>query len=348
MRRALAGMIAWTVVATAGKAGAQPKDDLARADSMFNAGKALVDAGQYADACAKFAESKRLAPGLGVTLYLADCYEHVGRTASAWTEFRSAEGLARERHDKRADVARARAEAIEPKLNRLVVTVSPSVPRSSLEVLRDGLPVAQDELGAPVPVDPGDHVVVVSSPGHRTRSFQAHVGPEHQTVTVQVDRIDEGPTEAPTTTVQGATASAAIAPAATPPNTLATTPPAPPNASGGGGAARRWIGVGVGALGVVGVGVGSALGLAAASKRDQSNGGPCDVTDRCSGAGLSLRQDALRDATGATIAFIVGGVALATGAVLYFTAPAGVAALGIVVAPAPMAGGGGAIVRARF
>src|ERR1700730_16982019 len=130
-----------------GVAAAQPKEDLARADALFNAGKALTDSGQFGDACAKFAESKRLAPGLGVTLYLADCYEHIGRIASAWTEFRSAEGLARERNDKRADVARGRAQALEPKLNRLTIAVAPSIPRSGLQVLRDGIPVAEEELG---------------------------------------------------------------------------------------------------------------------------------------------------------------------------------------------------------
>ena len=37
---------------------------------VINAAKALTDAGQFADACAKFAESKRLAPGLGsITLF---------------------------------------------------------------------------------------------------------------------------------------------------------------------------------------------------------------------------------------------------------------------------------------
>src|ERR1700682_1070652 len=121
--------LAIAIAAYPATAHAQSRDDIARADTLFNAGKALTDAGQYGDACAKFAESKRLAPGLGVTLYLADCYEHVGRNASAWTEFLSAEGLARERNDKRAEVARGRAQGLEPKLNRLTIAVAPSIPR---------------------------------------------------------------------------------------------------------------------------------------------------------------------------------------------------------------------------
>src|SRR5579863_6674110 len=119
MRRPLLGFAIGLSLCSRGEARAQTKDELARADALFNAGKALTDAGQFADACAKYAESKRLAPGIGVTLYLADCYEHIGRTASAWTEFRSAEGLARERGDKRSEVARTHAQQLEPQLDRL-------------------------------------------------------------------------------------------------------------------------------------------------------------------------------------------------------------------------------------
>jgi len=358
MRRTVPAMIALTVSMTGAQAGAQSKDDLARADAMFNAGKALVDAGQYADACAKFAESKRLVPGLGVTLYLADCYEHVGRSASAWTEFRSAEGLARERGDRRADVARARAQAIEPKLSRLTIAVSPSIPRTALQILRDGAPVAQEELGLAVPVDPGEHVVVVSSPGRKTRTLVAQVGPDHQAATVPIDSLDEtettasasaaSPPAAPALPATTASPATTAAPATASPATTAAPATTATATTTSGGATVRWIGVGVGAIGVVGLGVGSVLGLAAMSKRDQSNSGPCDPTDHCTSPGLSLRQDALNDATGSTVAFLVGGIALATGAVLYVTAPHGSANTGIVVAPVPMAGGGGAIVRAAF
>ena len=69
MRRILATIALGTVLGAPSMARAQPRnEDLARADALFNAAKALLDGGQYADACAKFAESKRLAPGLGVTL----------------------------------------------------------------------------------------------------------------------------------------------------------------------------------------------------------------------------------------------------------------------------------------
>jgi serine/threonine-protein kinase len=312
-------------------------DDLARADSLFNAGKALLDAGQNVDACAKFAESKRLAPGLGVTLYLADCYERIGRTASAWSEFRSAEGLARERNDKRAEVARGRAQALEPKLDRLTITVAPSVPQAGLQVLRDGAAVSSDEWGLAVPVDPGDHVVIVTAPGHPQQTFPAHVGPEAPSATVRIDRLEDN-AAAPTPTPVPVSAPV--------PESTAPVPEPTPSASDP-GATRRWIGVGLAGVGVVGVALGAVFGLGAKSKLDQSNqDNHCDAKDTCDTTGLSLRQDASNAATLSTVMFAIGGVAVAGGAVLYFTAPHRPTTTGLVVTPAP--GGGAAMLRGTF
>jgi len=350
MRRILATIALGSALGAPSMARAQQRnDDLARADALFNAAKALLDGGQYADACAKFAESKRLAPGLGVTLYLADCYERIGRTASAWTEFRSAEGLARERNDRRADVARGRAQTLEAKLDRLTITVAPTLPQAGLQILRDGAAVSSEEWGLAVPVDPGDHVVVVSSPGHAQRTIPAHVGPEAPTATVRIDRLDEStPTPSPAPTP-------APAPAPAPPSESAPAPesapspesaPAPAPASDP-ASTRRWIGVGVAVAGVAGVALGTVFGLGAKSKLNQSNqDGHCDTADTCDAAGLALRHDASSAATLSTVMFVVGGVALAGGAVLYFTAPRPQTTIGFAVAPAP--GGGAALVRGSF
>jgi len=370
MRRAIAAGAFVALLTSAGGARAQSKEDVARADALFDAAKALTDAGQYADACAKFAESERLAPGLGVTLYLADCYERIGRTASAWTEFLSAEGLARQRNDKRAAVAHARAQALEPKLERLTIVLGPAVPRVGLQVLRDGVPVAQEELGLAVPVDPGDHTVIVSSSG-RTKTVNAHVGPDSPSATVRIDSLGDGgsatasnegttPAAPPPTSTSTLAPTPAPAPAPMPapmpaPPTPAPVAPPPPraDASSDSGATRRWLGLGLGGAGVVGVALGAVFGLTAKSKLDQSNGGLstglCDKSsDHCGPQGQQLRKDAEGAATVSTIAFIAGGAAVAAGAVLYLTAPRGPTSTGIVVAPSPMAGGGGALLRGSF
>lgn len=348
MRRLLSVAMVALALASPAAARAQSKDDVARADALFNAAKALTDAGQYADACAKYAESKRLAPGIGVTMYLADCYEHIGRTASAWTEFRSAEGLARERGDKRADVARAHAQALEPKLLRLTVFVAPTIPQVGLQLLRDGIPLAAEEIGLPVPVDPGDHAIVVTSPGHPERTFTAHVGPESPNATIRIDSLDEAPPSPalPPSPPLAPPPSPALAPAPSP-SPLPTEPPSPEPPDPG--KTRRFVGLGLGAAGVVGVGIGSVFGIIAKQRFDASNASQCNAsTDRCYPPGFPMRKSAESAATASDIAFAIGGVFVAAGAVVYFTAPKAPSATGIVVAPAPTVGGGGAILRATF
>jgi hypothetical protein len=218
------------------------------------------------------------------------------------------------------------------------------VPVSGLQVLRDGVPVEREEMGLAVPVDPGEHAVVVTSPGHAALTLRAHVGPESPTASVVVDALGED------TGVAAAPPPAAAPPAPLPQAMPADGPPAAAPASGAdSGTTRRWVGIGIGGLGVVGIGVGSALGLVAKSKLDQSNDDNHCIADHCDAKGLGLRKDAESAATGSTLFFVAGGVALATGIVLFVTAPRAQPATGIVVvAPVPLAGGGGALVRATF
>lgn len=312
--------------------------DVARAESLFDAAKALLDSGQTVDACAKFAESKRLAAGLGVTLYLADCYERIGRTASAWTEFRSAEGLARQRGDKRVELAHGRAQAIEPNLDRLTIVVAPTVPRAELQVLRDGVVVPPEEWGVAVPVDPGDHVVAFSAPGHAQRTIATRVGAEAASASVQIDRLDDA-----------ASATVAVPAAAFTPIEGGSSQSASPEAGGESthpGSTRRWVGAGVAGVGIIGAGIGAAFGLMAKSKLDQSNDGPCNSSDHCTAQGVSLRHDAKGAATVSTIAFVAGAAALVTGAVVYLTTPR--AAATVALTPLAGPGVGGALLEGSF
>ena len=85
--------------------------------------------------------------------------------------------------------------------------------------------------------------------------------------------------------------------------------------------AERWPALVAGGVGVVGLVVGSVFGLKSMSSHDESeahcSGNVCDA------AGVAASDDARSAGNVSTVAFIVGGVGLAAGAVLWFTLPSG-------------------------
>src|SRR5262249_13171001 len=68
--------------------------DKAAAEALFDQGVRLMKQNSFADACPKLEESERIDPAVGTLLYLGECYERVGKTASAWATFREAASLA--------------------------------------------------------------------------------------------------------------------------------------------------------------------------------------------------------------------------------------------------------------
>jgi hypothetical protein len=317
-------------LASASPAGAQPAASISaasvsRADALFSEAKTLRDGGNYPAACAKFAESDRLAPGIGVALYLADCYDHVGKTASAWLSFRAAEARARERNDERAQIARDRAKALEPKLGRVTFVVARSLHRHGVEVwLDDAGPVPPADYSLGIAADLGDHVVALKLGGHTAYTVRAHVtgGGAATPVTLVEPPLPHVPPTFP-----GAESLRSDASGASPPMGTASASGDP----------RGAIELGLIALGGVGLVAGGGFLLA-------KNG---SMTNRATSAGPSFDDGA---SAGSAIGFAVAGGSFATAAVLYLTTPKrkDAAVAPVIVAPMPLVGGGGAALEARF
>jgi tetratricopeptide (TPR) repeat protein len=142
-------------------ASAQVSDeDSQAADRLFTQGRQLMRAKRFAEACEAFERSQKLDPGLGTLLNLGDCYEEVGRFASAWRVFKQAEDQGQKTHDpKRSLEARQRALALEPRLTRLRITAPPST-----RLTLDGVDLPGRER-VEVPVDPGPHDLRAASEG---------------------------------------------------------------------------------------------------------------------------------------------------------------------------------------
>ena len=189
---ALLGVVGWSTAPAVSHA---EMTDEAGARVLFAEGrKHQADDGRYAEACPKFEASFRLDPGIGTNFNLADCFEHLGRTASAWGRFLDVAAATKAAgQSQREQVARARAAALEPNLVRLVVEVSSPV--DGLIVERDGVVVGRASWGLALPVDPGDHVVAASAPGKRRWSQSTSVPNIPTSVTVVVPALGDLPPE---------------------------------------------------------------------------------------------------------------------------------------------------------
>jgi hypothetical protein len=162
-------------------------ENQAAARVLFEEGRQLLKAGQYTAACPKLEAASRLYSSAGILLNLGDCYENIGRTASAWTEFGEAASVARRtnRPDD-ADEALRRQKALDPVLARVVIRVPHPVPGLKLE--RGGGVLAVAAWGAPLPVDPGSVEIRAEAPGYQPWSTSV-VATAKQTLTVEVPAL---------------------------------------------------------------------------------------------------------------------------------------------------------------
>jgi hypothetical protein len=274
--------------------GAQTTDDRVAAESLFTSGRALMQAGKYLDACQKFEASRRLEPALGTTLNLANCYEKLGRTASAWAEFKSAAAEAQRVNDaSRKATALKRAAALERKLSRLWLQAGDP----SISVLRNGEPVDAGVLGNAIPVDPGTHELEARAAGKVPWKHTVEVKGAGATVEVRIPPLADG---------VGSTA------------TGSSPPDAPPTMTRESSAQRTsaWIS---GGIGVAGVATSAVFGLLASSNFSKGKKTCRDETYECTRAGASDGDTARTQATVADVAFIVGGVGLGLSTVLFLT-----------------------------
>jgi hypothetical protein len=312
----LIGCMAWGALASPGRARA---DGDVAATALFDDGRKLMSQHRYAEACPKLAESQRLAPSGGTLINLAQCYEYSGQTASAWEAWKDAAARASSAGKDDAEKSALRhATALEPSLAKLTIAVDPASDVAGLEVKRDGTLLGHAEFGVPIPVDPGAHIVAASAPQKKAWSTTVNVAPKETGAQVTVSMADD------------AAPGVAAAPLAAPVAVGVTDLPskaAEPTPAGSNGSTQRTLGWVTAGAGVVGIAIGSVFGLDAKSKNDEATN-----QDGCSGAtckgpnsaqGAAASSEASSAATASTIAFIVGGVALAAGVVILLTAPSG-------------------------
>jgi serine/threonine-protein kinase len=293
------------------EAGAAQK---AAAESLFDDALKAMKSGHFAEACPKLEESERIDPAIGTLLYLAECYEKSGRTASAWATFREAASAAQAQGEtERTRVAAARADRLQPSLSKLTLKVVPETAQiASLRVTRDNVVIAPTLFGVALPVDPGKYHVVASAAGYQSYEADVEVAANADSKSLEIPALVASATPP---------VSAPALPAANNPGPTQTTTPVParnaePASSGN---AMRTAAYVTGALGVVSLGVGTYFGVKAISKNN-------DAKDHCPGGntcndpqGETLTKDAQSAATVSNITIGVGAAFVVAGVVLYLT-----------------------------
>jgi hypothetical protein len=166
-RRPLAVAIACSIAAAAPGARADEPDHAraaaSRAAALFEEGRALGKAGQWGEACQRFAESHELVPAVGTQLNLADCLEREGKLRRAWQLFDEAAAESeRAGPELRTKFARERADALEQRLGLVVVKLA-APDTAGLTVAVDGRTVKPAARIREM-VEPGAVDVVVSAP----------------------------------------------------------------------------------------------------------------------------------------------------------------------------------------
>ena len=302
-RRALTCTAVLLSAAMSHAARAQSAAPTTRAESLFAQGKQALEANDFAHACPLLQESYGIDPALGTLLALAVCHEGVGRTATAWREFRTAaDGAAREGRTDRERFAQAHITKLEAHLSKLTVAVSSDSP-PGLVVEVDGTALPVDQWGTEQVIDPGHHVIAAHAPRRQPWSGAADIGPEH---------------DAQTVTVGALVPDASDAVASPPPASDVTQAPAPDASTPG--TWKRPAGWIVGGAGLAAVGVGAVFGVMAITKSSDAKS-KCSQSSCTDSAAVSENQDAKTSATIADVAIGAGLVAVAVGAWFLFTAP---------------------------
>jgi hypothetical protein len=221
------------------------KAEIAIARQYFDAAAAAENQGRWRDAIDQLSKAIAIKETAGLRYHLGFAKENLGLLVDAMAEYQRASGLVHSGMTTE-EVERyivPKLEEMKKRVPTLTVTVPVDVTGAKLQI--DGSPVKSELLGAPIPLNPGTHALVVFAEGRRPFHVQVTVS-EGSAVTQAAELVPEvgGGAAAP---------SPSLFPAAP-----ATTQAEPRRDASGeaGGPAKTWVLIGEAAVTAAGLGVG--------------------------------------------------------------------------------------------
>lgn len=288
----LSGLVLASSLCLSGVAAAQDTRDPAGAEALFRQGRTAAEKNDYQTACAKFRESNRLDPAVGTVFNIADCEEKLGHLATSWTLFQEVVQRLASSDDRRG-IAEQRAARLEPRVPKLSIHLASSA-RTDLVVRRDGVSLGNASLDTPLPVDPGDHTVIVEAPGTKPAEFHAQLA-EGDKITLNV-------------------AAGEAVPASEQPLTRSDAQEHPQTKTNHSAA---YV---VGGIGVAGLVTGAIAGVLTLGKKSTVNS-EC-VGKECTQAGLDAANAGKTLGLVTTIGLVTGALGIGAATYLFVSAPA--------------------------
>ena len=310
---------------SAGLARAQSDEDRAGARTLATEGAKAFAAQRWSDAVDLFTRAEALVHAPPHLLFLARARVKLGQLVLARETYTK---IVRETIAPNAPTAfleaqtaaKAELPALEPRIATLTVTVT-GAEAKAVTVTVDGQKLSSVFVGAPKPIDPGEHKVQATSEGMASDVVTLHIKDgARQNVALALAPQKGAPavaTPAKVATPGPATIPPpASAPTLTPVDTTRDTDSSPAQGSSG----LRVVSYAAFGVGVVGLGVGTIFGLQSMSKRASADD-ICPDPNRCLVSKKDevegLDDDARRAQTLATIGLAAGGVGVATGITLF-------------------------------
>jgi hypothetical protein len=281
---------------------ARAQSNGALAEKLFLDGNKLMEAGKYAQACPKFADSQRLDPALGTLMHLAQCHEKTGKIATAWSEYTDAAAQAQKAGQlEREKFCRDHATTLDAKLQKVIVELSH--PPEGTTIKLDGATLPSGVLGTEIPLDPGDHTLEVSAPGKKAwRQDKLNLGPSAVITRVQVT-LDDDPNAAPVGPAPGSGSPVIGAGAGGGAVTGTGQPPVAEQPVSSGTPTKRLIGYGLGGAGIVSLGLAIAEEVTSIGRNNDESKYPSGTPER--------QQVADQSSQAQLYAIIFGGAGLA-------------------------------------
>jgi hypothetical protein len=101
------------------------------AEQMFQDARELMKKGDYQAACPKLEASHKLEARSGTLIVLANCHEQIGKTATAWVEYKDAAALAQKSMRRVAPPWAGARRTVAPSLLPVAPRAIPVIPAPS-------------------------------------------------------------------------------------------------------------------------------------------------------------------------------------------------------------------------